>query len=374
MIRAMAGFTYMLPTRLKAIWKLVKDPVLSRSYYPQRERKSTLRQLVDNLWYLARHQEVDYEYHYHGMDGKAADASEHLLPRYGVFHEMRDKANAAANAAATVGDIRNRQLSYQMVLADKFVFGQYLTGLGIRTPEILAIGDSRTITWLDEGRRCPLESLLERNVDGFFKEALGDGGTRVFTLRVEKGRVFVDDEEESLDELRRRIEVGGHYIIQERVRQHPRLSELCPDSLNTVRLITMVLDGSPTTFGAVLRMGTKGSSRDTWSTGGVAVGIDLETGCLMKSGFFSPKCGTRVERHPDTGVVFEGFEVPHFLETVETAQRLHGYFYGFQSIGWDIGITPDGPSFVEGNDDWGLQSLQGPLGGLRKRFMAMVPG
>jgi hypothetical protein len=143
--------------------------------------------------------------------------------------------------------------------------------------------------------------------------------------------------------------------------------------VNTVRIVTVRAAGRVQPFCAILRLGAAGRRCDNWSTGGLAVAVDLRTGRLGRDGFYGPKFGTRARRHPDTGVAFEGLQVPWFAEAASQACRLHAYFYGFHSIGWDIAIAPGGPVFLEGNDDWGLQSLQGPHGGLKRRFAAVLP-
>ncbi len=50
--------------------------------------------------------------------------------------------------------------------------------------------------------------------------------------------------------------------------------------------------------------------------------------------------------------MLDGFEIPYFHDAVELAKVAHTYFYGLDSIGWDIAFTNDGPMIVEGNDDW----------------------
>jgi len=72
-----------------------------------------------------------------------------------------------------------------------------------------------------------------------------------------------------------------------------------------------------------------------------------------KSGF-----GKRTDRHPDTGFVFKGALLPHFKELVKQACQLHQYFYGTHSVGWDVAITADGPTFLEGNNSWEIPTLQ----------------
>lgn len=67
-------------------------------------------------------------------------------------------------------------------------------------------------------------------------------------------------------------------------------------------------------FGAGLRMGRQGSSVDNWAKGGVFVGIDVEKGKLMETGFLKPLYGTSVKEHSDTHVVFKDFEIPYYKE------------------------------------------------------------
>ena len=35
----------------------------------------------------------------------------------------------------------------------------------------------------------------------------------------------------------------------------------------------------------------------------------------------------------------------------------HKHLYNIRSIGWDSAITPEGPVFIEGNDNWEIQSI-----------------
>jgi hypothetical protein len=64
-------------------------------------------------------------------------------------------------------------------------------------------------------------------------------------------------------------------------------------------------------------------------------------------------------------VLLRGVEVSYFHSVIEIARNLHSYFYGVQSIGWDITVTSEGPIFIEGNDDWGdvLPDVQRELQG-----------
>ena len=81
-----------------------------------------------------------------------------------------------------------------------------------------------------------------------------------------------------------------------------------------------------------------------------------------------PKYGTSIKEHPDTHVVFKDFEIPYYKEAEKMAVELHKRLYRCHSVGWDIGITKDGPMFIEGNGLWEISLIQAAHGGLKKQI------
>ena len=92
----------------------------------------------------------------------------------------------------------------------------------------------------------------------------------------------------------------------------------------------------------------------------------------MKDGFFNLKFGGKIDRHPDSGVIFDGYTVPLYHEALQLCLKAHSYFYGIHSIGWDIAISENGPVIIEGNDNWGIAMFQILYGGLKKRFLSSI--
>ena len=139
--------------------------------------------------------------------------------------------------------------------------------------------------------------------------------------------------------------------MQTRLQQHPRLQALNPSCINSVRLITFMPPGSdPEVFGAMLRCGVGGACADNVSTGGLAVPIRCADGVLTEHAQAYP--GTRptiITRHPDTGMGFEGLEVPYWNRCRELCAKSARLFPELPLVGWDLAITPDGPVFMEGN-------------------------
>jgi hypothetical protein len=334
-----------LPGALKAIKRIVSDPELSRSYYPDEPRKSKTAIWLDQLWWWLRHQEINDFYFYYGLDRKKGVRHTDFLS-YSEFRKMRDCCNRKASAS--------RHYNYVCILRDKFVFGQFVSSLGFRTPKNLALFMNGAVCWLDGRREMALADLCgssDYDGDYFCKSLAGLGGEGAFPLRISAGRFFVSGQEIDLEQLRAKLD--GDYLIQEVLAQHPEMSRLYEQAINTIRIVTFRDGEQIRVLYAALRAGTGGSRVDNANCGGVAARIDLATGCLLGDGIFSPGKGTRTLSHPDSGVAFDGFQIPCFQEAVQSVTGLHRYLYGVHSIGWDVGVTPDGPVIIEGNDDWG---------------------
>jgi hypothetical protein len=142
-------------------------------------------------------------------------------------------------------------------------------------------------------------------------------------LRTTGGKLYIREKEVTFEELYARI--SGQYLLQKRITQHPQLSKLHAESVNTSRVITFNNHGNIEVFSAALRIGTKGRSIDNWSDGGILVGVDLQKGRLQNEGFFKPGYGGKIEEHPDSGITLKDFAIPFFSGSIELACKLHSY-------------------------------------------------
>jgi hypothetical protein len=321
---------------------MVSDSALSRSYWPDSPRKSKPRVLAELLWWLVRHGEINHFYYLFGLDRK--DTRRDDLMSYRAFRNRRNRLNLR---------VASMPYNYVCVLRDKFLFSQLLGSLGIPTPRTFALFDGTTVTWFDTKQRASLLGISDSassRYDGFCKPIDGTHGQGAFPLCIENGRISTNDVELSSDQLAKKLD--GRFLFQERIQQHPEMSAPHPASVNTVRIITSFRYGKPMVFCASARMGTGGRAVDNWSTGGLTIGIDAQTGEFQSEAFFRPGYGGRTARHPDTGVVFKGLRVPHFQEAAQLVLQLHEYLPQIHSIGWDIAISTSGPVVIEGNDDW----------------------
>lgn len=174
----------------------------------------------------------------------------------------------------------------------------------------------------------------------------------IFKLSIRSGIISINDQPSDLKEL---IEMFGndHWIIQHRIdNQVKAYSQFHPQSVNTIRVVTVQHQGQIELLCAFFRMGVNGRYADNWSSGGILVGIDIESGNLEKWGFFKPGKGTKSSSHPNSAISFEGFQLPDWQEIVAYCKKTHSLFYDIHSIGWDVVVTENGISLIEGNDNW----------------------
>ena len=142
------------------------------------------------------------------------------------------------------------------------------------------------------------------------------------------------------------LKQDGIGILEEIVIQHPKMASLCPTSVNTCRIATLLGDKQQGIVYAFLRIGN-GKVMDNVDCGGMASRINLETGKLQTVG--ADKQGNTFIKHPMTDTSIIGFQIPFWEEAknmcMEAAQKIPQMRF----IAWDVAITENGPTFIEGN-------------------------
>lgn len=155
-----------------------------------------------------------------------------------------------------------------------------------------------------------------------------------------------------------------NYIFQERIVQSVETAKLHPSSLNTIRVMTLLLDNEIKILPCAFRMGVGNSKVDNASFGGIYCKIN-EDGTL--SDYAYDALGKRFDVHPDgmafTSVKFD-FMDKIFALVKDAAQR----FPHFRLIGWDIAVDKDNnPVIIEANLTMSgmdvIETICGPLFG-----------
>ena len=149
----------------------------------------------------------------------------------------------------------------------------------------------------------------------------------------------------------------GEYILEELIVQSKEIAQFNQTSINTIRTALVNTEEGIQMLFAELRTGRKGSIVDNGGSGGVLIPIDITTGKLCKYGF--DNTGKTYTSHPDSNVTFKDFQIPRWLEIQQLSKDLMAKIPNLKYVGWDIAITEEGLSLVEGNSRAMFGGLQG---------------
>lgn len=163
-----------------------------------------------------------------------------------------------------------------------------------------------------------------------------------------QGIIFFSKEknQDSLESLLNGKTLGRNFIVQELVEQHECLSDIHKQSLNTLRIISLIINGEIKILSSILRMGVGNNRVDNGNMGGIACGI-LENGQL-KSVAFDLK-GNKYSQHPQ-GFLFEDCIIPSYDKVLLMVKQQHEKLAHFRLVSWDIAIDSNAnPVLIEAN-------------------------
>lgn len=154
-----------------------------------------------------------------------------------------------------------------------------------------------------------------------------------------RGIQFIKNDQ--ISELRKllRDKSEHDYIVQKIVKQHPALEKVHPQSLNTIRVCTLLLDDGVYILSTVLRMGVDKSRIDNVTAGGISAAIKSD-GSLDKYAY-TYYTGERFEKHPQ-GLIFDGYIIPEYSKIIETVKDLAQTIGNFRLVSWDMGVDDEG--------------------------------
>ncbi|WP_458464220.1 sugar-transfer associated ATP-grasp domain-containing protein [Paenibacillus sp.] len=342
----------------------IRKVIAMPTYYPELTRKSTLERWKDNIVWLIRNKEVNYLYTGYGLDVKDfRDPEDFVAHREFCYQRNSGVKKKRSFYGNPYNDV--------VLLRDKYVFASYIEStIGASAiPATLGLIDHGEVflhqkrEWVSINHFCQNDScFVMKDIDGTY----GDG---VKLVTVENGKFVYDGESHSADAFAKSCGTK-RFLLQELIVQHDALLAFKTRCVNTVRAITVRgKSGKIELFAAFLRVGNDNETFvDNRAKGGLAVGVEPDTGRLMKYGFPHEEFGTKVTIHPMSGISFEGYQLPYWQETLDLIINAHRQFPDIGTIGWDVTITADGPIIVEANDGWEISGPQDTHGGLKERW------
>jgi glutathione synthase/RimK-type ligase-like ATP-grasp enzyme len=180
-----------------------------------------------------------------------------------------------------------------------------------------------------------------------------------------------------LREMYDHIKSAGSGLVEDYIIQHPDVSAIYPDSVNTYRIVTVLSEGRANVVYAFIRIGNGGRFVDNINSGGMAAPINVDTGVIQYAAF--DKDSVYYDVHPSTGCRIAGYQLPYWRESVEMCLKAAHVVPQLGYVGWDIAVSADGPQLIEGNHFPGHDILQMPPHvpdkiGMLPRFKEFVKG
>ena len=149
----------------------------------------------------------------------------------------------------------------------------------------------------------------------------------------------------------------NHLIVEERVRAHTTIEEFHPQSLNTIRIMSMSKGDKCGIISCVFRMGIGKNIVDNAATGGIMAPIDPNTGLITDNG--RDKNGHVYITHPDTGKAIKGFVIPYWDKVIAACRELTTYAPNAIFAGWDLCVLDNGKiEMIEVNSSAHIMGLQ----------------
>lgn len=157
--------------------------------------------------------------------------------------------------------------------------------------------------------------------------------------------------------------IDGDVVIQLPVKQHSAFSRLHPESVNTMRIVSLLTGDSVKEYAVCVKIGVGKERRDNGCHGGIYCGVDKD-GRLKKLGTLDN--GTVLFSHPELGYRFEDITLPFVDKAISLVKQAHPFMGHFRLISWDVAIDEEGDAvLIEANLSLGginnVQICNGPL-------------
>ena len=228
-----------------------------------------------------------------------------------------------------------------------------------------------------EGLMPLVDSTLDPTVDGLAailrevgeiacKPCNGFQARGFHRLAFDGHDLLVDSVPVGTEGLAEFVQANPNYVLTEFIRPCAQLAAIDP-LIHTLRVLLVNPDGvTPTTLASYLRFGM-GANK----TGDVAnyrppteedicsfnVQVDLATGGFDNGKLVYANRVVDAPAHPDSGVVAQG-TLPYWDETLKMMHDVALRLGPVEYLGFDLGITEDGPKIMEINSHTGVKYLQ----------------
>jgi len=207
-----------------------------------------------------------------------------------------------------------------------------------------------------------LLSVVQNHGTVVVKPDAGSSGNGVKILRFDGETYYIDGSVIQESDIFDAIRYESGTIVTEYIRPHQYASNIFGESLNTLRVFTLIdpETNEPEVIRAAHRFGSSQSApTDNLGRGAYCAPIDISTGKIKQLISVDGSGRSISKRHPDSGEVVEGVRVPNWEQVVTVCCKFADLHSPAPLIGWDVAIDKDGRVvIIEGNSGVGINLLQ----------------
>lgn len=336
------------------------NSVLHDSLWVKNNKNIGLLKQYREIWALRRNGLCPTDYFKYGLfePGRFPDMkSKKTYGSYPLREEFRHYSDPAISAIAY----------------HKHILYRLLETFDLPVPKIVALyaprcdGFERHRSLLDrEALKHFFLTTNEYPIFGKPSNASHGYGAMSFTGVTLDGQIILHDQTtvpvgDIVDQIHSYAMETGTYLLCEKLCPSPGLQALSGDALPSMRVITLLHDGKPEIFRAIIllpRIDSCTSNVRGMTTGNIIASIDIETGIVEEA---LDRCGPDihwVDKHTDTGLPVVGFQIEQWQELKDLIVVASRALSPFRMQHWDVSMTTRGPVILEMNFIGDIEALQ----------------
>lgn len=258
---------------------------------------------------------------------------------------------------------------YHILIDDKIIFHDIMTHYGLPVPVRYftfrgGLFRNGAVIMSDSEVDSIIQSIDDERI--FVKRFTGGAASGVSIFTKKEDGIYIDNEGDIVSAaMIRKKYINQDFFFEKQIIQEPVLSQFNPDTVNTIRVLTY----KDKVISAAVRFGGKGSFVDNTAKGGVAVSLDIKTGKLQSYGMREYDL-THYLEHPSSHLKFENTLVTQWPEVKALVEKTLKLLPYYNSVGFDVATTNDGPVIIEINTGAGIYlSQMGKNIGLANYFL-----
>lgn len=198
-----------------------------------------------------------------------------------------------------------------------------------------------------DGSINELKKFLQENKEFMVKPYDGLGGKGVYKENTENIK--------NINEFYNYLKIN-HLFIEEYIKQNAQINKLCKESVNTIRIMTFSYNKKSEIIYAAMRIGNGINNVDNFHQGGMGCNIDLEKGILVGNAI--DKDLNQYKFHPKSKINFDGFVLPNWEQAKKLVLDASLVNDKIHLVGWDVALTNEGATIIEGNRRPGFDLIQ----------------